>query len=106
MLRICADVGLRACCRYLTWRCCLGAVLVSRAQKHVLKCPLLSMRISLVHLGHPSYPLTMLKHSWSGVMQRDPNEWAWEPLALIAYLLFFRILVYIALRKRTKASVR
>ena len=40
------------------------------------------------------------------LLQRDPNEWAWEPIALIAYLLFFRILVYIALRKRTKASVR
>lgn len=39
-------------------------------------------------------------------LQRDPNEWTWEPIALIVYLLFFRILVYIALRKRTKASVR
>ena len=39
-------------------------------------------------------------------LQRDPNEWVWEPLALIGFLLFFRTLVYIALRKRTKASVR
>lgn len=39
-------------------------------------------------------------------LQEDPNQWVWEPLALIAYLLFFRALVYIALRKRTKASVR
>lgn len=59
-----------------------------------------------------SYTLAICLHinqnaEWLvGVMQRDPNEWAWEPLALIAYLLFFRILVYIALRKRTKASVR
>jgi hypothetical protein len=40
------------------------------------------------------------------LLQEDPNQWVWEPLALIAYLLFFRALVYIALRKRTKASVR
>lgn len=39
-------------------------------------------------------------------LQRDPNEWVWEPIALIGFLLFFRALVYLALRKRTKALVR
>lgn len=37
---------------------------------------------------------------------RNPNEWNWEVLALIAMLFFFRVLVYIALRIRTKAKVR
>ena len=64
------------------------------------------MRTSVIHLGHLTDTLIVLNSSAFVVMQRDPNEWAWEPLALIAYLLFFRILVYIALRKRTKASVR
>ena len=64
------------------------------------------MRISVIHLGHLSDAFIILDSSAFVLMQRDPNEWAWEPLALIAYLLFFRILVYIALRKRTKASVR
>lgn len=64
------------------------------------------MRTSVIHLGHLSDAFIVLNGSAFVVMQRDPNEWAWEPLALIAYLLFFRILVYIALRKRTKASVR
>jgi hypothetical protein len=51
-------------------------------------------------------PLQMCCKVYSPMLQEDPNQWVWEPLALIAYLLFFRALVYIALRKRTKASVR
>jgi hypothetical protein len=39
-------------------------------------------------------------------LQRDPNEWTWEPIALLAWLLAFRLVVYYALRARTKAKIR
>lgn len=39
-------------------------------------------------------------------LSRNPDEWNWEVIALIAMLFLFRFLVYVALRIRTKAKVR
>ena len=93
-----SDTGLCACCHYIARHCCLG-----------VSCACVPA-FSLQHARSSCIPwpsvLPIQYAKWFVGMQRDPNEWAWEPLALIAYLLFFRILVYIALRKRTKASVR
>ncbi len=44
------------------------------------------------------------RHHWD--WHAIPDQWTWEVLALLAMLFFFRFLVYVALRIRTKAKVR
>lgn len=39
-------------------------------------------------------------------LNRSPNEIPWEAAALIGFLLFMRLLVYVALRIKTKSVVR
>jgi hypothetical protein len=35
-------------------------------------------------------------------LQTDPNEWPWEAICLVAMLVGFRVLVYVALRLKTR----
>ena len=37
---------------------------------------------------------------------RNPNEWPWEAIALIGWLVVMRLVVYIALRIKTRSKVR
>jgi len=39
-------------------------------------------------------------------LNRNPNEAPWEAAALIAFLLFMRTLVYVALRMKTRSKIR
>jgi hypothetical protein len=37
-------------------------------------------------------------------VQINPDEWPWEAMALMGWLIVFRILIYIALRYKTSAT--
>ncbi|KAK9808606.1 hypothetical protein WJX72_000468 [[Myrmecia] bisecta] len=39
-------------------------------------------------------------------LQYSPNEWPWFALVLLGFLIVFRILIYVALRKKTTSKVR
>ena len=39
-------------------------------------------------------------------LNRNPNEAPWEAAALIGFLIFMRMLVYFALRMKTRSKIR
>ncbi|GAQ77731.1 ABC transporter G family [Klebsormidium nitens] len=56
--------------------------------------------------NHPDICTRLEDPSAALNLQRDANEWPWEPLVLIGWMVLYRLFVYLALRKRTKSKVR